>query len=195
MVRANEELPGLVVLPAFSFSGQPRTRAQADAVAEGPNGRTVQAASDFAVRAASYPVASHVRRDGHLHYAGGLFAYQHPENTMNQWYAVAKTSQAYMVVANPVNDGCLGSSGVFTINSVDSVKPLTIGSVDTSEVVSTTLTTLGEPGAWLNQHQLIGGRRVDLVVPAILAPDSIEFKTWKNHAGYDCSLWTSYTLS
>jgi predicted amidohydrolase len=279
-VRENENLPGLVVLPAFSFSGQPTTRAQAEAVAEGPNGRTVQAASDFAVRAASFLVASHVERDGddlyhcavllsphgkvvgsyrqchldsgmdewasegddlsvfdtdigriglllcqdvrfpeasgvlavrradliaiptrwdggyggHLHDAGGLFAHQYPENTMNHWYAVAKTSQAYTVVANPVNDGYLGSSGIFTINPVDSVKPLTIGSVDTSEVVSTTLATLGEPGAWLNQHQLIGGRRVDLVVPAILAPDSIEFTTWKNRAGYDCSPWTSYTL-
>jgi len=60
---------------------------------------------------------------GHLHDAGGLFAHQYSGNTMCHWYATAKCSQAYTVVADAVGDGAQGSSGIFTINPVDSAEP------------------------------------------------------------------------
>jgi len=53
---------------------------------------------------------------GWLHDAAGLFAHRYPANTMAHWYAVAKTSQAYTVVANAVGQGSQGSSGIFTID-------------------------------------------------------------------------------
>ena len=56
---------------------------------------------------------------GPLQESEGLFAQGFPANTMCLWYAVAKTGQAYTVVANAVGGGALGSSGVFTLNPVD----------------------------------------------------------------------------
>lgn len=189
---------GLLVLPAFSFSGWPGSAEEAAAYAEHGLGRTVQAASDFAVRLGWHVACSHVEREGDrlfhaavliapngtvagryrqthldpsltwatagddlpvidtaigrvgmllgedvrfpevagvlavrradliavptrwdgpyggpLHDAGGLFANQYPDNTMCLWYAVSKTTQAYTVVANPVDDGCQVPAGSF----------------------------------------------------------------------------------
>lgn len=129
---------------------------------------------------------------GWLHDAAGLFAHRYPANTMAHWYAVAKTAQAYTVVANPIGEGCQGSSGIFTIDPVDSTEPPVVGSVDRAEVVSTNLRTLGDPASWMNQHRLIGGRRADLAVPLTLDPSSPEFTAWRDAPGYDTSSWTAY---
>jgi len=129
---------------------------------------------------------------GNLHDAAGLFAEQYPSNTMCLWYAIAKTTQAYTVVANAVDDGAQGSSGIFTINPVDSTEPPIVGAIDTAEAVSADLTTLGNPSWWMSQHRLIGGRRADLAIPAMLPLESDAFRTWQQSPGWDTSGWTAY---
>ena len=131
---------------------------------------------------------------GYVHDAGGLFAEQYPVNTMCLWYAIAKTSQAYAVVANAVDDGAQGSSGIFSINPVDSLEPPVIGSVDTAGAITTDLTTLGDPAWWMNQQRLIGGRRADLAIPAMLPANSAAFRTWHSSPGWDTSGWTAYSM-
>lgn len=269
---------GLLVLPAFTFHGYPRTREQAEAAAEPEAGRTVQLLSDFATRTGRHIVGSHVERvggllfhsvvlmrpdgtiagtyrqthldpameawatpgddlavfethlgrvglltcedvrfpeasgvlavnradliaipthwtgsyGGWLHDAGGLFAHRYPENTMCMWYAIAKTSQAYTVVANAVDDGCQGSSGVFTIDPVDSqIAPVT-AATDGPDVATLTVSTLAAPGAWMSQERLIGGRRPDLCVPLVLDPQSGAFKAWRAAPGFRIDSWSKY---
>jgi predicted amidohydrolase len=131
---------------------------------------------------------------GYLHDAGGLFAEQYPANTMCLWYAIAKTSQAYTIVANAIDDGAQGASGIYTINPVDSTEPPVVGSVDASAAITAEIITLGDPGWWMNQQRLIGGRRADLAVPAMLPADSAAFRTWQSRPGWDTSGWTSYVL-
>ncbi len=283
--RANERVlaletsdvgDGLVVFPAFSFSGVPADADAAAELAESGLGRTVQVLSDFAVRLRRFVVGSHIEKEGvglhhtavlvqpdgklagtyrqcHLDpayswatagndlpvfdtaigriglllcedarfpeaggvlavrradliaiptnwdgsYGGplqeseGLFANGFPANTMCLWYAVAKTNQAYTVVANAVGSGTCGSSGVFTINPVDAEAPV-VASVDNAEAVSMAITTRGNPDWWLDQHRLIGGRRTDLIAPLVLATDSVAFTAWRDSPGYALS-WTAYS--
>ncbi|CAN5188948.1 amidohydrolase [soil metagenome] len=122
----------------------------------------------------------------------GLFAQGFPANTMCLWYAVAKTSQAYTVVANAIGSGRQGSSGIFTINPVDAQAPV-VASVDDAEVVSMDITTRGNPHWWMDQQRLIAGRRTDLVPPLMLAADSPAFVSWRDGQGYDLSSWTAYS--
>lgn len=129
---------------------------------------------------------------GPLHDAGGLFAEQYPANTMCLWYAVAKTSQAYTVVANSIGNGALGSSGVFTINPVDSHEPPVVGSDSADDTVTLTFRTLGDPSWWMNQQRLLAGRRVDLTAPAVFPMDSEAFTSWRDAPGYRLDSWTAY---
>lgn len=285
IARANEQVAalavggtrlGMVVLPAFTFTGAPTDHTTAAALAEAGTGRTVQVLSEFAVRLQRHVVGSHVEHDGtalfhsavlvgpngkligtyrqsHLDpsftwaspggdlpvfdtdigrigmllcedvrfpeasgvlavrradliaipttwdgsYGGplqeseGLFAHGFPSNTMCLWYAVAKTSQAYAVVANAVGAGAQGSSGVFTMNPVDAEPPV-IASVDDAETTSLDITTRGDPDWWMDQQRLIAGRRPDLAVPLRLPTDSPAFAAWRNSRGYDMSGWTEY---
>lgn len=276
-IQHDSQGPGLLVLPAFSFTGAPDSAEQAAKWAESGIGRSVQVASDFATRTGRHVVVSHVERDGdtlfhgctlidpagtivgsyrqthldpsmtwatagdalpifdtaigrigmlacedvrfpeasgvlamgradliavptrwrgdyggRLQEAEGLFAHRTPANTMAHWYAVAKTTQAYTVVANAIDDGCAGSSGVFTIDPVDSVEIPVVASVDSAEVVSLALRTLGDPSYWMDQTRLIGGRRPDLAVPVVLDPSSPEFRAWRDAPGYDMTAWTAY---
>lgn len=129
---------------------------------------------------------------GPLQESEGLFAQGFPSNTMCLWYAVAKTSQAYTVVANAVGAGSQGSSGIFTINPVDAQAPV-VASVDYAEAVSMDITTRGNPDWWMDQQRLIAGRRADLVAPLMLADDSPAFTKWRDSPGYDLSSWTAYS--
>ncbi len=280
LIREIENAPradGLIVLPAFSFSGIPPTSEKALEFAEGEIGRSVQIASDFATRSGRHVVFSHIEKDanqlfhrvvlvepggtivgsyrqthldpsmdwatpgadlpvfttsigrigllscedarfpeasgvlavrradliaiptrwkgtygGWLHDAAGLFAHRYPTNTMAHWYAVAKTSQAYTIVANSVSGGMQGSSGIFTIDPVDSDEPPVVGSIDQTEIVSMSFRTLAEPTSWMNQERLVGGRRADLAVPVALDPSSSEFLQWRNSSGYNMGSWTAY---
>ena len=276
-LEADGRHAGLLVLPAFSFTGCPETGEQAAAMAEVALGRSVQVASDFATRTGRHVVCSHIEREseqlfhrcviiepggtvvgayrqthldpsmdwatpgedlpvfdtaigrigmltgedarfpeasgvlavrradliavpsrwhgtygGWLHDAAGLFAHRYPTNTMAHWYAIAKTSQAYTVVANSVGEGCQGSSGIFTIDPVDSDEPPVVGSIDGTEVVSMQFRTLAEPTSWMSQERLVGGRRADLAVPVVLDPASPEFAQWRNSSGYDMGSWSAY---
>lgn len=128
---------------------------------------------------------------GQLQDAEGLFAHGYPPNTMNFWYAIAKCTQAFTIVANAIDDGCQGSSGIFTLNPVDADGP-TVGSVDRAEVVSKTFATLGDPAAWMDQRRLVGGRRADLVVPLTLRTDSPAFARWRDNSGFDIGAWSAY---
>lgn len=128
---------------------------------------------------------------GPLQESEGLFAQGFPVNTMCLWYAVAKTGQAYTVVANAAGGGALGSSGVFTLNPVDAEAPV-VAPVDQAVSVSLDVTTRGSPDWWLDQQRLIAGRRTDLVAPLTSAADSAAFKRWRDSRGYDLSGWTAY---
>ncbi len=129
---------------------------------------------------------------GPLQESEGLFAHGFPANTMCLWYAVAKTSQAYTVVANAIGSGAQGSSGIFTINPVDAQAPL-VASVDAAQAVSMDITTRGNPDWWMDQQRLIAGRRTDLIAPLMLATDSAAFTSWRDSQGYDLSGWTAYS--
>jgi predicted amidohydrolase len=129
---------------------------------------------------------------GLLQDAKGLFAHGYPERTMSLWYAMAKTSQCYTVVANAIGGGAKGSSGIFTINPVDAEAPV-VAPADSPAAVSLAVLTLGDPGWWMNQSKLVAGRRVDLVTPLVLDPESDAFRTWKVSPGYNSSGWTAYS--
>lgn len=129
---------------------------------------------------------------GPLHDAGGLFAQQYPANTMCLWYAIAKTSQAYTVVANSIGNGALGSSGVFSINPVDSNEPPVVGSDSAEDAVAASFVTLGDPEWWLNQQRMLSGRRVDLTAPAVFPMDSAAFTAWRDAPGYRLDSWAAY---
>ena len=128
---------------------------------------------------------------GRLQDAAGLFDHPCAANTMVFWYAAAKTAQAYTVVANAVGNGCMGSSGVFTINPIDSLEIPVVGSIDNEEVVSLKFTTLGN-AYWMNQTKLIGGRRADLASPLVFPLTSKALKQWKGAPGFDIDAWSAY---
>ncbi|MBL6633655.1 MAG: carbon-nitrogen hydrolase [Thermoleophilia bacterium] len=107
-----------------------------------------------------------------LHDAAGLFAHDYPANTMCMWYAIAKTAQAYTIVANAVGGGAIGDSGIFTINPVDSQEPPITAPSDEPGVARLAFSTLGDPGWWMNQHRMLGGRRVDYAAPVAFPPGS-----------------------
>ena len=129
---------------------------------------------------------------GLLQDAIGLFKHPYAVNTMIFWYAVAKTSQAYTVVANAVGNGCMGSSGIFTINPIDSVESPAVGSVDNDELVSLSFNTLGDPQWWMNQSKLIGGRRADLAAPLTFPLNSKALAKWIASPGFDVNAWGAY---
>ena len=128
---------------------------------------------------------------GRLQDAAGLFDHPYAANTMVFWYAAAKTAQAYTVVANSVGNGCLGSSGIFTINPIDSLEIPVVGSLDNEEVVSLKFTTLGQ-GYWMNQSKLIGGRRADLASPLVFPSQSKALQRWRATPGFDVDAWSAY---
>lgn len=161
----------------------------------GEDVRFPEASGVLAVRRAdliAIPGAWRGEYGGWLHDAGGLFAHRYPQNTMTHWYAIAKTTQAYTIVANPVGGAYQGSSGIFTIDPVDSDEPPVVGSTGDAEAVRTTITTLGDPRWFMNQHRLVGGRRADLAVPVMLPVDSAAFAAWRDAPGYDITTWSAY---
>ena len=137
------------------------------------------------------PVSWSGQYGSRLQDAAGLFDHPYAANTMVFWYAAAKTAQAYTVVANSVGNGCLGSSGVFTINPIDSLEIPVVGSIDNEEVVSLKFTTLGN-AYWMNQSKLIGGRRADLASPLVFPAQSKALQQWKNASGFAVDAWAAY---
>lgn len=137
------------------------------------------------------PVSWSGQYGGRLQDAAGLFDHPYAANTMIFWYAAAKTAQAYTVVANSVGNGCLGSSGVFTINPIDSFEIPVVGSIDNEEVVSLKFTTLGH-AYWMNQSKLIGGRRADLASPLVFPATSKALQQWKSASGFAVDAWAAY---
>ena len=137
------------------------------------------------------PVAWSGQYGGRLQDAAGLFDHPYASNTMIFWYAAAKTSQAYTIVANSVGNGNLGSSGVFTINPIDSLELPVVASLDKEEVVSLAFKTLGN-NYWMNQAKLIGGRRADLASPLVFPLASETLKKWRDAPGFDINTWTAY---
>jgi len=129
---------------------------------------------------------------GPLQEAKELFKREYPENTMCLWYATAKMSQAYTVVANAVDAGAKGDSGIFTINPVDSDEVPVTAPTETPGIAQLTFQTLGDPSWWLDQQALITGRRPDLAVPLALPADSQAFTEWRKRPGYAIEAWTDY---
>jgi len=137
------------------------------------------------------PVAWSGQYGARLHDAEGLFDHPCASNTMIFWYAAAKTSQAYTVVANSIGNGMLGSSGIFTINPIDSLEIPEIGSIDNAEVVSLSFTTLGN-SFWMNQTKLLSGRRADLAAPLVFPLNSKSLLKWQASTGFDMDAWAAY---
>jgi predicted amidohydrolase len=137
------------------------------------------------------PVSWSGQYGGRLQDAAGLFDHPYAANTMIFWYAAAKTAQAYTVVANSVGNGNLGSSGVFTINPIDSLEIPVVASLDKEEVVSLEFTTLGN-NYWMNQSKLIAGRRADLASPLVFPLESDTLKKWRDSPGFDINTWAAY---
>lgn len=129
---------------------------------------------------------------GPLQDAIGLFKHPYAVNTMVFWYAAAKTSQAYTVVANSVGNGCMGSSGIFTINPIDSVESPVVASVDNEEIIGLDFKTLGDPSWWMSQSKLIGGRRADLASPLTFPLQSKALSKWIATPGFDVDAWAAY---
>ena len=129
---------------------------------------------------------------GHLHDAAGLFANQYPGNTMCLWYAMAKTAQAYVVVANRMGGGAVGDSGIFTINPVDSHEPPVTAPSDAPGVATLRLRTLGDPSWWMNQERMLTGRRVDLAAPVAFPLGSQALEEWRASAGYGLEVFAAY---
>jgi predicted amidohydrolase len=140
------------------------------------------------------PVSWSGQYGGRLRDAEGLFDHPYAANTMILWYAAAKTAQAYTVVANAIDNGALGSSGIFTINPIDSLEGPAVGSVDNPEVVKLTFTTLGG-GYWMNQAKLIAGRRADLAAPLTFPAGSKARAQWQAEPGFDIGAWSAYHQS
>jgi len=121
-----------------------------------------------------------------------LFAERYPANTMAFWYAIAKTAQAYTVVANYVGGEFRGSSGLFTLNPVDAANPPVTASTEQEEALAVNFTTLADPDWWMSQQNLIVGRRVNLLAPLTFPTDSAVFKQWQATPGFDLSLWAQF---
>ena len=137
------------------------------------------------------PVAWSGEYGGRLQDAAGLFDHPYAANTMIFWYAAAKTAQAYTIIANAVDNGCMGSSGIFTINPIDSLEIPMIGSVDQSEIVTLAFTTLGQNN-WMNQTKLVGGRRADLAAPLTFPLHSKALAAWRAAPGFHIDAWAAY---
>lgn len=137
------------------------------------------------------PVAWAGEYGGPLQDAAGLFDHPYAANTMIFWYAAAKTAQAYTIVANSIGNGALGSSGIFTINPIDSLEIPMIGSVDQTEIVALNFTTLGQ-NYWMNQTKLVGGRRADLAAPLVFPLNSKALAAWRAAPGFQLDAWSAY---
>ncbi|NCX26624.1 MAG: hypothetical protein EBX16_06575 [Burkholderiaceae bacterium] len=85
----------------------------------------------------------------------------------------------------------MGSSGIFTINPIDSLEIPEIASIDKEEVVSLSFTTLGTT-LWMNQSKLVGGRRADLAAPLVFPLKSSSMEKWRTASGFDVNAWAAY---
>lgn len=128
---------------------------------------------------------------GWLQEPKGLFTHPYAENTMVFWYYIAKCTQAFTVVANPVGGGYRGSSGIFTTVPVTGAAD-TVASTDGTEVATALFRTMGEQESWINQQILVAMRRADLVVPLTLPTDSPAFTRWHEAPGFDVGAWSVY---
>jgi predicted amidohydrolase len=130
---------------------------------------------------------------GFLDLSPALFEEKYPPNTMKLWYSIAKTAQAYTIAANYVNGAYKGCSGLFTLNPVDANDPSVTAADDQEQALQVHFTTLADPGWWINQQNLIVGRRVDLAVPLTFPQNSAAFLKWQSRPGFDTSIWGSVT--
>lgn len=130
-----------------------------------------------------------------LQIAPDLFTERYPENTMALWYGMAKSTQAYTLVANFVGGDYLGSSGLFTLNPVDALNPPITAPKDTETALAVQFTTQAEPDWWMSQQKLMTGRRVDLCAPLTFAMDAEAFLKWRDTPGFDLSIWQQFRQS
>ena len=157
--------------------------------------RFPEAAGMMAVRRAdiiAMPTSWDGSYGGPLQEVRELFHDKYPQNTMCLWYAMAKMSQAYTVVANATGNGARGCSGIFTINPVDSDEVPVTAPGDGPGIAELTFNTLGDPSWWLGQQALITGRRPDLAVPLALPADSRALAEWKERPGFAIEAWADY---
>lgn len=138
------------------------------------------------------PSAWNGQYGGWLDVSPALFAERYPEHTMKLWYAIAKTAQAYTLVANYTGGGYQGGSGFFTLNPVDATVPTLVAPTDEEQSLAVNFTTLADADWWMSQQKLIAGRRVDLCAPLTFPADSEAFKKWQAAPGFDLSVWMPF---
>lgn len=102
----------------------------------------------------------------------GFLAVPYPANTNIVWYSTAKTTQAYLVVANFVGSekDYKGSSGLYSLDPTNGYYPPALASNDEEVALALNFQTIAPGTWWTSQQYIIDGRRPSIYVPLILDP-------------------------
>jgi predicted amidohydrolase len=121
----------------------------------------------------------------------GFLVRSYPPNTNVIWYATAKNTQAYPLVANFVGTGesLLGSSGLYSLDPTNGYYPPVVASRDREEVLAVNFQTIAPPTWWTSQQYMIDGRRPELYIPLVMDPDKPCFQAWRQSPDYFVSCW------
>ncbi|MEW9673802.1 nitrilase-related carbon-nitrogen hydrolase [Ammoniphilus sp. 3BR4] len=92
--------------------------------------------------------------------------YPYPLGSLTTWNAVAMGAQAYTIIANYVGCGCLGGSGLYTLDPLYGLDKTRITSMDQEEGQVFRFTTVPSEW-WFNQEKLILSRRTHFYKPLI----------------------------
>lgn len=144
----------LVVFPAFSFTGAPRSADEANAWAEAEAGPTTQALTNFAVRTQSHVVGSHVERDGDqlfhsvllLDPSGmiiGRYRQTHLDESMQSWATAGD--------AIPVFNTAIGRVGLLTCSDVRFPEAAGVLEVGRADIIAIPSAWEGNYGGWLQE--------------------------------------------
>jgi predicted amidohydrolase len=121
----------------------------------------------------------------------GFLVRSYPANTNVIWYAIAKSAQAYLLVANFVKteQKFLGSSGLYSLDPTNGYYPPVVASRDREEVLIVNFQTIAPATWWTSQQYIIDGRRPELYIPLVLNPKGSCFKSWRESTTYFVSCW------
>lgn len=103
---------------------------------------------------------------------------------MNMWYAMAKMSQAYTLVANYANNeqGDIGQSALYSLVPETGYFAPKLAPAEKEVAYLVNFGTNLNLPLWTNQSLKIIERRWDLALPLTLAPDSECFKEWQTNS-------------
>ncbi len=115
----------------------------------------------------------------------------YPENTNVIWYATAKNTQAYVLVANLVatKQQYVGSSALYSLDPVNGYYPPEVASKDKEQVFAVNFKTIAPKMWWTSQQIITDGRRPELYVPLLLDPKGECFKVWQESKDFFVGCW------